>query len=164
MRIIRQVDAFLGRVEFVLLVVFLTAMVLLAFLQVVLRNFFDTGLLWADTIVRHLVIWGGFTAAAIASSEGRHISIDALTKFLPDKLRRAAQVITGLFAVVVCWFLAEAAWKFLMDEKAAGSDLVLGIQTWVALLIIPIGYLLMGFHFIVKVIDSAFSPTPAKEG
>jgi len=51
-----------------------------------------------------------------------------------------------------------------MDEKAAGSDLVLGIQTWVALLVIPVGYLLMGFHFIVKVIDSAFSITPAKEG
>jgi C4-dicarboxylate transporter DctQ subunit len=139
----------------VFLVVFLSAMVILSFTQVVLRNFFDTGLLWADPIVRHLVIWGGFTAAAIAAAEGRHIGIDALTKFFSPRWKSAAAVFTNLFAVVACWYLSTAAWTFLLAEKEAGDQIVLSIPTWIAILIIPGGYLLMAMHFLIRTVHSA---------
>lgn len=155
MSVLRLIDNFLTRIEVALLVVFLTAMVVLSFAQVVLRNFFDTGLLWADPIVRHLVIWGGFTAAAIAASEGRHIGIDALTKFFSPKLKSAAAVVTNTFAVIACWYLSSAAWTFLLAEKEAGDHIVLSIPTWVAILIIPAGYLLMALHFLIRSVFSA---------
>jgi TRAP-type C4-dicarboxylate transport system permease small subunit len=44
MTLLRSLDRILYRIEFSLLVVFLGSMVLLAFMQVVLRNFFNTGL------------------------------------------------------------------------------------------------------------------------
>ncbi|MCK7524997.1 MAG: TRAP transporter small permease [Ignavibacteriales bacterium] len=65
-------------------------MVLLAFAQVILRNVFGTGLVWGDTIVRHMVLWAGFVGGALASYEGRHISIDALTKFFPPRVKHGA--------------------------------------------------------------------------
>jgi C4-dicarboxylate transporter, DctQ subunit len=155
MSLLRFIDRLLTRIEVVFLVVFLSAMVILSFTQVVLRNFFDTGLLWADPIVRHLVIWGGFTAAAIAASEGRHIGIDALTKFFSPRLKSAAAVLTNLFAVIACWYLSTAAWTFLLAEKDAGDQMVLSIPTWVAILIIPGGYLPMAIHFFIRGIFSA---------
>jgi TRAP-type C4-dicarboxylate transport system permease small subunit len=149
-RTLKAFDGFLTRVETWLLAVFLGVMVVLAFAQVVLRNVFGTGFLWGDTLVRHLVIWSGFMGAAVATSEEKHISMDALTKFFPPRTRHIAMVVTNLFAGVVCTYLASAAWRFLLDEKEAGSELMLGMRTWVGLLVIPAGYLLIAFHSLVR--------------
>ena len=154
MSLLRTLDKFFQKIELVLLVTFLGSMVLLAFTQVVLRNFFDTGFIWADTIVRHLVLWSAFVGAALATSEDRHISIDALTRFLSPRTKHIAMVFTSTFALVVCYYLAMAAWTYVFEERQYGGELVLSIQTWVALLIIPLGYHLLSFHFFVKAIES----------
>ena len=152
MTVLRVIDRFLCRIEFGLLVLFLGSMVLLAFTQVVLRNFFGTSFVWADPIVRHLVLWAGFMGAALATSEERHISVDAFTKFFSPRTKHIAQVFTSLFAVVVSYYLGAASWTFLIAEKASGSEIVLSIPTWVALLIIPVGYNLLLVHFFVKLV------------
>jgi TRAP-type C4-dicarboxylate transport system permease small subunit len=153
MKHLRALDRLLDRLEFVLLAVFLGAMVLLAFLQVVLRNLFGGGLVWADTVVRHLVLWSGFVGAALATSEGRHINIDAVTKLLPSTARRLIHCATSAFAATVCWYLAQAAWVYVREERLTGGELVLSIPTWVALLIIPAGYLLIAFHFLIRALE-----------
>jgi TRAP-type C4-dicarboxylate transport system permease small subunit len=155
MTLLRSLDRLLVKAETALLVVFLTAMIVLSFSQVVLRNAFNTGILWADPFVRHLLIWAGFLGAAIATHEERHIGIDALTKFFSPQLKLLAHILTSLFAIVVCYYLADAALVFLRDEKAAGSEFVLSIPLWVAIVIIPAGYAVMALHFIVKVAESS---------
>ena len=154
MMLLRSIDKMLVKAETVFLVLFLTVMIVLSFSQVVLRNFFGTGLLWGDTLVRHLVIWVGFMGAAIATHEERHISIDALTKFFSPRWKAISQIVTSLFAVIVCYYLADAALVFLNDERESGSDLMLSIPTWVVLIVIPTGYGLMGIHFGVKIIEN----------
>lgn len=155
MKSLRALDQFLVKVETVFLVLFLSIMILLSFSQVVMRNFWGIGFLWADPLVRHLVIWVGFIGAAIATHEERHIGIDAFSRFFSARWKHAVRILTSLFAIVVCYFLADAAWVFLVDEKASGSDFMLTIPTWIALIIIPTGYVLMGFHFIVKIVEHA---------
>lgn len=155
MKLIRAVDAILARAETILLVTFLGAMVVLAFMQVVLRNVFGTGLLWGDTLVRHMLLWAGFLGGALAAFEERHISIDALTKYLSPRSKHAAALLTNLFAAVVCYYLAQAAWTFLHDEMAAGGQFILSLPGWVAVVIIPIGYALIMVHFVLKVFEHA---------
>jgi len=154
MKVLLTVERFVTKAETGLLVLFLSVMVVLAFAQVILRNFFGTGLLWGDTLVRHLVLWVGFAGATIATSEKRHISIDALGNFLSPRVRNAVRVVTNLFAIAVCCLLADAAYKFLLEEKEAGGVVLLDIPSWVALAAIPPGYLLMGFHFGVRLIQN----------
>jgi TRAP-type C4-dicarboxylate transport system permease small subunit len=150
---IRAADRALALAETGLLVVFLGSMVILAFVQVLLRNITGEAFVWGDTIVRHCVLWAGFIGGALAAFEGRHISIDALTKFLSPLWRSLAGIVTNLFGTLVSWFLAEAGWRFVMDEKAGGGDLVLSIPTWMAMIIIPVGYGLMAVHFALKVLE-----------
>lgn len=157
MKILRSIDRFFYRIEYGFLVAFLGSMVMLAFAQVVLRNFFGTGIGWADTVVRHLVLWSGFFGAALATSEERHISIDALTKFLSVRTRHVVLIFTSVFAAVVCYYLASAAWEYVREEQLHGGELVLSIPTWVALLIIPVGYLLLVLHFLLKAIENLVS-------
>ncbi len=153
MTLVRSLDRLLTRIEFGFLVLMFSAIVVLSFAQVVLRNLFDTGFLWADTLIRHLVLWVGFIGAALAAGEERHIGIDAVTHFFPSRGKSIVRIFTYLFAIVVCYYLADAALTFLIDERDAGSVIMLSIPTWIALLIIPAGYALIAVHFVVKLIE-----------
>jgi len=155
MNLLRSFDRWLAKAETVVLVVFLGSMVLLAFLQVVLRNVFGTGMIWADTLVRHLLLWAGFFGGSIAAFEGRHISIDALTKYLPQRWKHIAAIVTNLFGAVVCVFLAQAGLTFVTSEAETGGEFLFGLPGYVGMVIIPIGYFLLMVHFALKTVESA---------
>ena len=157
MKFVARLDRTLAQAETVLLVVFLGTMVLLAFAQVVLRNVFGTGLIWGDTLVRHMVLWAGFVGGALATFEGRHISIDALTKYLSPRVRSIAGVITNLFAGVVCYYLMTASWTFLVGEMESESEFIFSLPAWTAMAIIPFGYAMLMVHFGLKVIELVLS-------
>jgi TRAP-type C4-dicarboxylate transport system permease small subunit len=157
MNLLRRVNTLLTRLETVLLVALLATMVLLSFLQVLLRNLFGTGLLWADPLVRYLVLWVGFLGAALATSSDRHISIDALTRFFPPRAKCAVKSITTLFAGVTCGFLFNSSITFLSGEKASGSVAFLSIPSWIALSIIPAGYVLLTAHFLLVAAENALA-------
>ncbi len=154
MKALRFIDRLFYKIETVLLVTLLTTMIGLAFGQVILRNFFSSGFVWADTIVRHMVMWLGFVGGALATADDRHINIDALTKLIPTRARYSVAILTNAFAAIVCYFMASSAWTFLLDERAAGGEITLGIPTWAVLTILPAGYAVIAFHFLVKTVNS----------
>lgn len=166
MKVLRSLTRLLVRIETALLVLFLSAMVLLAFAQVVLRNLFDASFLWGDPLVRHLVLWVGFMGAAVAAREGRHISIDALTKFLPVRIIALVKVVTSLFAAAVCWFLARAAWVYLAQEADVGTTTSMPIPVSTALAIMPAGYALLVLHFVLAAVEHGVEAarSPQAEG
>lgn len=154
-RTLKNVDAWIAKFETVILVIVLSIMVILAFLQVVLRNIFDEGILWGDTFLRHLVLWVGFLGASLATREKKHINIDLFTRFFKGKIESFIKALINLFASVVCWYLTSAAWTFVLDEKSANSTLFSDIPTWYFQVIIPVGFLLMTFRFLVICIEHA---------
>jgi C4-dicarboxylate transporter DctQ subunit len=152
-RILKNIDTWIAKFETVILVAVLSIMVILAFLQVVLRNLFDEGILWGDTFLRHLVLWVGFLGASLATREKKHINIDLFTRFFTGKSKSLINALVNLFAAVVCWYLTSAAWTFVLDEKAANSTLFNDIPTWYFQIIIPAGFLLMTIRFLVFFIE-----------
>ena len=80
-----KIDESYGRIEQILLVILLSALILVAFSQIILRNIFSTGIDWGDAFVRSLVLWTGFIGATVAAREGKHISIDVVSRWLSHK-------------------------------------------------------------------------------
>lgn len=150
MRIITTIDAALNKVEGGLLVFFLSVMVLLSFLQVVMRNALGEGILWADVLLRHLVLWVAFLGASLAVSHQRHISIDALTRLMPARWQLVVRAGTNLFAAAMCFVLFDASRSFLEYEIEDGRILIFDIPEWYSQLIIPVGFALLAFHFLVR--------------
>ncbi|MGA9118368.1 MAG: TRAP transporter small permease subunit [Bacteroidota bacterium] len=153
MKIVSLLKRILERTETALLVLFLSVMIVLAFAQVVMRNLFGTGFLWGDPLVRHMVLWSGFFGAALAASVERHISIDAVTKFLSERLKHLSSVVTNAFGGVVCFYLGLAAWGFMAEERINGGESFLGLPSWVGLTVIPVGYWLIMLHFGLNIVD-----------
>ena len=152
MNILKSIDRVLTRAEEIILITLLSVMVVMSFLQVVLRNIFSSGILWADILLRHILLWLGFLGAAIATSENRHINIDALRRFLSPPIRRVMEVVTDLFAAGVCALLARASWEFVEGERIDGGTVLEGIPSWYFQIIIPVGFGLLVVHFIIRAI------------
>jgi TRAP-type C4-dicarboxylate transport system permease small subunit len=142
-----RVDEAIERVEQTLIVTFLGFMILLAFLQIVLRNFFFTGLDWGDQLLRNLVLWIGFIGATLATREGKHINIDVVSRWLPSLGKNVVTLITHLFSFFVCCGLTYAALKFIKNEVQMENTTFLNIPAWVPEMILPITFGLMTFRF-----------------
>jgi TRAP-type C4-dicarboxylate transport system permease small subunit len=142
-----RVDEAIERVEQTLIVTFLGFMILLAFLQIVLRNFFSTGLDWGDQLLRNLVLWIGFIGATLATREGKHINIDVVSRWLPSLGKNVVTLITHLFSFFVCCGLTYAALKFIKNEVQMENTTFLNIPAWVPEMILPITFGLMTFRF-----------------
>lgn len=148
----RFIDRAFAWIVQTLLVVILIAMVGITFLQVILRNFFDTGLPWAEVGGRNAVLWIAFLGAMLATRARQHLNIDAVTRLLPRRPRDALRIFLDAFAAVVCFLLAKAALTFVIDEKMMGTDLFLGLKSWMVQTIIPFGFTMMGVEYCIGVI------------
>ena len=166
MRILKGISSVLSWIERSAVIALLAVMVALAFLQVILRNVFSTGFLWADPMLRHAVLWIGFLGASLATQQEKHINIDLVTRFLSPRMTNIVRIVTNLFAGIVCALLANAGRTFVASEQSTG-DILLTINAmefpaWWFQLIIPIGFGLMAFRFLIKTIEhviEAFNPT-----
>ncbi|UCE03119.1 MAG: TRAP transporter small permease [Candidatus Latescibacterota bacterium] len=141
--------------EGALLALLLGAMIGLSFLQIVLRNLANSGLIWIDPLLRHLVLWIGFLGAMLSTRVGRHINVDALSRFMPRSLLRVVRVTTNLLAAFVCLLLSNASLKLVRDEAAFGSTGFLGIPVWVLQIVMPIATLVMSSRFVGHALAAA---------
>ena len=150
-----RIDETIDRIETALIVVFLGSMMILAFLQIFLRNVFTTGLAWGDMVLRSLVLWIGFIGATLATREGKHINIDIITRSLSPSVRGWVECAIHLFSLFICALLTYASVKFIRNEMQMGTPTLLGIPIWILEAILPLTFGLMTFRFALRSIKSA---------
>ena len=164
----RRLDRVISRIEKVLLSVLLTAMISVAFLQIVLRNFFDTGLPWGDSLVRYLVLWVGFIGAALATRDESHINIDVLSQWLPGVSKRINLLVVHLFSCLICAILTYASIVFIRNEQLLGGNAFFDIPVWMLQLILPATFALMtvryAFHAVADAFDLRGNVSPGDHG
>lgn len=142
----RRALAWLDRLETGLIAVLVLAMVALAGAQIVLRNFFDTGLDWADPLLRAMVLWAAMLGALAAARDDKHIGLDVLAHFVHGKVRRAIQAATLLFAAAVSAAMAWYGYGLVLLDFDGGGRIA-GIPNWMIEAIIPIGFGLLALRF-----------------
>lgn len=157
MKFLNLIDEIIVKLETVLVIILLSLMVSIGFIQVVLRNLFETGLLWADPLLRYIVLWLAFIGASIATHEDRHINIDVLTRLLNLRLKRLSSIFTNTFALIVCVILFKASIDFLKMELTYPTEIFLGIKNWTLEIIIPIGFGLMSLRFLLRISKIIFT-------
>jgi TRAP-type C4-dicarboxylate transport system permease small subunit len=154
--IIARLDR-LGRlVENSMLVVLLTSMILLASSQIILRNFFDSGFVWADELLRILLLWTAMFGAVAASRENRQIAIDVLSRFLPGRWKNLAMTLVQFFTAAVSGLIAWHSYRFVNDSRMF-EDLLMGDwPAWVFQSVIPLGFAMIAYRYLVFGLASAW--------
>lgn len=152
MRFWERLDETIGRLEKALMVLFLGLMIVMAFAQIVLRNFTGIGLPWSESLVRYLVLWVGFIGASLAAREGRHITIEVIKLRPTVSGRRYLVAISQFCAVLVCAVMTWAAVKFVRDDAQIATRTFLDLPTWVLETIIPVTFAIMSLRFLLRAI------------
>ena len=176
---ITKLDKAFAKAEEILLALILVSMVVLAAIQVLLRNIWSTGIDWADITVQNATVLLGLLGAAVATSEGRHLNIDLLGRVLTGKGRTFLKVAIGIFAVYICAQLTIGGWTTFMVNYLPWKELVPAswtvwmnlkaqflegsIPQWLSQLLLPIGFGLIGFHFLLRLIRDLHTLATGKE-
>jgi TRAP-type C4-dicarboxylate transport system permease small subunit len=129
------------------LVIILTGMILLASLQILLRNAFSGGFAWADEALRLMVLWVAMLGAVVASREDRHISIDVLSRILPDAIKRWTVALVNAFTAGVSFTLAWYSWEFVSDSRVFEDQLLNDLPAWLFQAILPVAFFLIGYRY-----------------
>lgn len=137
------------RLEDFVLVLLLFTMISLAFTQIVLRNGFDGGIVWADSLLRIMVLWIALIGAVVASRDQRHINIDLISRFLPPLAKRIAGVLSAMFTVVICAILAWYSLDFVKIEYESPSFAFAHVPTWLCESIMPVAFILMAIRYFI---------------
>lgn len=135
-----------------------------ALLQIVLRDFFSTGIVWGDALLRYAVLWVAFLGAARATRDGAHIRIDLLRLILPPRASRLVEIVAECSSAAVCAVLALAGWRFVMTEYEAGGQAFAGIPGWVVELVFPLAFGVMALRFALRALLPPGSAEGEEEG
>lgn len=135
--------------ETILLVFLLGSMMLLAVGQIVLREVFSTGFVWADELIKLMVLWLAMVGSIAASRENRHIRIDALSHILPKLAVDLTRALVDVFAAIVSGIIAWQTWRYLQVEIEYEDMVLVNVPAWIAHSVLPAAFLLISFRFVV---------------
>lgn len=144
--------AFLRRLEDGILVSLLILMIGMAAGQVVLRNFFDSGLYWSDSLVRVAVLWVALVGAMVASRDDSHIRIDLVSRLVSPAYKHWVERLTRLFTFIVLCLFTWGSGNFVyyeyVDEAIAFGD----VPAWMLEVIMPVGGGVMAIRYLLLAI------------
>jgi TRAP-type C4-dicarboxylate transport system permease small subunit len=117
-------------------------------------------LAWIDVVLRQMVIMVSFFGAMIATQRSKHINVDALSKLLAPKWRRWIAVVTNTLAVYVCVVLARAGADLVAISREHPNRVVPWADDWLFQTMFPIGFGLVAFHFVVRLVEALAGRLP----
>lgn len=138
-----------NRLEEGILAFLLAAMVLLQFVQVILRYVFSTGFVWALEATVYMFAWLVLIGMSYGVKSGSHIAVDALVTTLPAKGRRIAGIIAALLSCVYAALMMYGGWNYFSTIYRVGVYAhELPIQRWILVSIVPLGFALLLFRLL----------------
>ena len=138
------------------LVILLGGMMLLSVGQIVLREVFSTGFIWADELVKLMVLWIAMFGSIAACRDNRHIRIDALSHILPDTAVGIVRILVDVFAAVVCAVIAWHAWRYLQLEIEFEDTIMLDMPAWIAHAVVPFAFAVLSYRFLILVFQHLY--------
>lgn len=146
---IEKLRTSIDKAEEYLLALMLAALISAGLLQVILRNLFDTGILWNESLIRILVLWLTLIGSITATRGNRHIKINILDRLLADYLLPYWQVLLNLVSAAVCSAVAYYSYGFVLEEFNYGEIAFGTVPVWLTEAIIPVGFGLMAIRFLL---------------
>lgn len=108
---------FLDKLEEVLLVIMFVVMVLVIFLQVIMRYGFNSSLSWSEELGKFLFVWISWFGISIGSKRGEHIKITMLVDKLSPRGAQIANIVSELVVLGICAITAYYGATLVVSEQ-----------------------------------------------
>lgn len=124
----------------------LTACVIIANLNVIMRYFFNHPLQWNDEVVTGLFVWTVFIGSAYAYRKHAHLGVDIVTNMLKPKARAIVLDIVSVLELAVLIMLTVISIQYVHNliyvrgvYKPYVSDILRFPRWWIGIAV-PIGF------------------------
>ena len=151
---IRRIIKLINKIEDGLVVIFLVSILSIAIIQIILRNFFDSGLIWGDSLLSILVLWLGLSSAIVASRENKNINIDVFSAHVSEKYQLFIKKTGFIFAAIICLIISYYSYIFIYNEYLLNEMAFLKMPVWLTESIIPFAFFVMAIRYFLHSIIS----------
>lgn len=146
------------------MIVALSVMVLVMFMQVLLRYVFSTGFAWTEELSRFMMIYMIFIGAAVLASQDGHISVTILDDWLKGVPRKIIKLVQYILTLVYCAVMSQlglSTLSIVSRQKTPNMQITMDI----IYAVIPVSMILMGIYILFKIVLLFTTPkAQAKEG
>jgi TRAP-type C4-dicarboxylate transport system permease small subunit len=132
-----------------LIVFALLLMTALLFFNSIGRSVLNISFVGGPALGRLLIIWLTFLGSYLAARSGSHITVDILSRAVPEQIARLMPIPVGLICAATTGYIAWLGAVFTWTRFSAGQiDPMLEIPTGFFYLPVPIGSTLMALAFL----------------
>lgn len=156
---------YLENLEDWIMVLALSYMVIITFVEVLLRYILKSPISWAEESARYTQVWLIYISAGVCVRLQNHISADIVVTYLTPTARRFFNSIASLFTFCVLLVLFYLGVLLVKDFLKGGqSSPALGIPMYYIALAIPvgIGISMLRYLGIFLNVNSQEAPSPTK--
>lgn len=146
---------FLDNLEENVLLLMFALLVIVSFMQVVMRYLFQDSLSWSEEFSRYLFIWLTWMSTGYAVRKHRHLRIEVLSDFLGEQGKIILDILAmtvwcafGLFLVSKGWTITSLLWR--RGQITAALEIPMAI-TYAS---VPFGAAVMSMRLLDEIIAS----------
>ncbi len=130
------------------LIIFLSVMTLVVFLQVIFRYVLNLPLFWTEEFARYCLVWSSLLGAAVAMKRGQHLAVTFCMERFPPGLYRVLSVVARLSVIGILTVIVLGGIQLVLVTWAQISP-ALRVSMAIPYLAVPVGAAIMLFHAIV---------------
>ncbi len=128
----------------------LWGIVIVMFMQVIMRYVFKASLSWSEELSRYLFVWMVFIGMGYGVKKSSHMRIDMLEHFVP-RLKKPLEILANLSLLVFAGLMIQPGISVLKAIKASGqTSPAAGVPMYFVYVGLFIGFLLV----VIRVIQN----------
>lgn len=130
----------------------LCTMLVVIFVQVILRNFYGIPMPWAEEVSTYLMIALALFGSVFVMYEKGHLYVDSIITLMPGKIKILCAVVTTLlqcifFAIIIYFCI------FSLQHASNVQSMSLGISMLLPYMAIPVAFTLMFLEILFQCIE-----------
>ena len=132
--------------------ILMVAGVLLNFVNVIARYFFQASIFWAEEAMIYMIIWSIFLAAIAVTYDRADLTMDFFSARVPPRIQRAVEAAMALVSITTFLFIAWQALQLdLLLWRNGQKSLALQVP-----MVVAQASVLFGFTMLAVVVASRF--------
>lgn len=144
----------LKKAEEFVIAVSLLGVTLLLFVNIVLRNVFNSNPTWAEEFIRYAMIWTTFIGASVCFRKGMHVGVDFLLDLSKGIFKKELFLFVNLASITLMLFLIKYGWDLVLFTKQTNQITPsLQIPLYYIYLAIPVGSFLSLVHLVIQTVQ-----------
>ncbi|MEG1492380.1 MAG: TRAP transporter small permease [Oscillospiraceae bacterium] len=149
----KKIDKCLCVCEDTMMVVGILSAAAILFINVVMRNVFSSGLVWAEEFAKFAIIWITFGGCGAAARANAHMKISALYDAMGAKVKKVMDVLINLCAMIFSSFMVYYGITLTIKViETAQVSPTMQLPMWVIYISVPIGGALMLLRYVMATV------------